>query len=154
MINQVIDKVTKTSFYLGSVAFSLIFVLYVVEVVLRYFFNAPTSFSTDVIQWLFTLMIMLCLPEVTSQKGHIIISFFLEKMQTGHRDRLERILSGAGFIICMITTWMCFSETVRQYQVGIETNWNTPIPKWWILIVIPFGFGLTGLHFLRNALKR
>ncbi|WP_054030137.1 TRAP transporter small permease [Desulfatitalea tepidiphila] len=154
MIDRVLNGITKGSFYLGGLAFALIIVGYVMEVVLRYFFNAPTSFTSDFTQWFFAAMVMLCIPEVTRIKGHVIISFFLEKMSAGHRSMVERTLSLAGFLICMTAAWICFSETMRQYNTGIQTEWNFPIPKWWISAVIPYGIGLAGLHFFRIALKR
>ncbi len=154
MILRILNGVTSTSFYLGGIAFALIISGYVLEVVLRYFFNAPTSFTSDFTQWFFAAMIMLCIPEVTYRKGHVIISFFLEKMPTDFRSKLERILSFAGFVICIAVCWICLCETMRQYQIDIQTAWNHPIPKWWISVFIPYGMGLTGLQFLSHALKR
>lgn len=154
MMLRILDGATKTSFYIGGVAFSLIIFGYILEVVLRYFFNAPTSFTSDFTQWCFAAMVMLCIPQVTLNKGHVIISFFLEKMSPNFRSNLERVLSFAGFLICMTAAWICLSETIRQYEIDIQTAWNYPIPKWWISVLIPYGIGLTGLQFLRISLKR
>jgi TRAP-type C4-dicarboxylate transport system permease small subunit len=131
-------------------ALLLILSAYVFEVVMRYFLNAPTSWSSDVIQWFLAVMIMLALPEVTRVNGHIVISFFLEKLKPALRRRLGRVIALAGCAMCMITAWICWQETIRQYDRSIETLWSHPIPKWWISAVIPFGFLLSGLQMLRS----
>jgi TRAP-type C4-dicarboxylate transport system permease small subunit len=52
----------------------------------------------------------------------------------------------------MLTAWICWQETFRQYDRSIETLWSHPIPKWWISAFIPFGFVLSGFQMLRSAL--
>ncbi len=34
----------------------------------------------------------------------------------------------------------CFSESLSQFQTGIETIQEWPVPKWWVSIFIPYGF--------------
>jgi len=153
VISKALDRITEVSFYLSGLALLLIIVAYILEVVLRYFFNAPTSFTSDFTQWFLAAMAMLAMPEVTRRGGHVVISFFTEKLSAMHRRRLERALSLAGFIVCMVAVWICAGESLRQYAAGIETAWNHPIPKWWISILIPYGLGITGLQFFRLAFE-
>lgn len=148
-----LDLVTRLSMYASGMALLLITSSYVFEVIMRYFLDAPTSWSSDVIQWFFAAMIMLALPEVTRTNSHIVISFFLEKMKPRSRLNLERVLASVGFAMCMLTAWICLQETLRQYDRSIETLWSHPIPKWWISAFIPFGFGLSGLQMLRSVFE-
>ena len=60
-----LDLVTRLSMYASGMALLLITSSYVFEVIMRYFLDAPTSWSSDVIQLFFAAMIMLALPEVT-----------------------------------------------------------------------------------------
>ena len=149
-----LDLVTRLSMYASGMALLLITSSYVFEVIMRYFLDAPTSWSSDVIQWFFAAMIMLALPEVTRTNSHIVISFFLEKMKPRSRLNLGRVLASVGFAMCMLTAWICLQETLRQYDRSIETLWSHPIPKWWISAFIPFGFGLSGFQMLRSVFER
>jgi len=144
-----LDLVTRLSMYASGMALLLITSSYVFEVIMRYFLDAPTSWSSDVIQLFFAAMIMLALPEVTRTNSHIVISFFLEKMKPRSRQHLGRVLAFVGFVMCMLTACICLQETLRQYDRSIETLWSHPIPKWWISAFIPFGFALSGLQMLR-----
>lgn len=154
MMARMLDTATRLGFYLGGAAFALIILCYVAEVMLRYFFNAPTSVTSDAVQGLFAVMVMLGIPEVSRNNGHVVIGFFLEKMDPGRRAMLFRLLAALGFLICAAMVWICLAETLRQYRAGILTEWNHPVPKYWISGIIPYGIGVTGLHFLRMAVKR
>jgi C4-dicarboxylate transporter DctQ subunit len=148
-----IDKLSTISFRLSGLALLLIITFYVLEVVLRYLFNSPTSFTIDFTQWLLAAMVMLALPEVTRTNGHIVISFFLEKMSKATRQKLERSLKIVGCFLCLTAAWICLGESIRQYGTDIQTEWINPIPKWWISIFLPYGFGLSGLQFLKMGIK-
>ena len=126
---------------------------YIFEVVMRYFFNSPTSWVNDSIGWMLSAMIMLAMPEVTRVNGHIVISFFIEKLPLAGQLQWGRFVSLVGFVMCWVVTWICWQETGRQYTQQIMTLWNHPIPKWWISGLIPFGFGLSGLQMLRLSIK-
>ena len=147
-----LDLTTRIALYGSCTALFLILGCYVFEVVVRYFLNTPTTWSNDVIQLLFAAMIMLAVPEVTRQKSHIVISFFLEKMPDTTLDKVERWIALAGAALCFFAGTICFEESLRQFEQGIQTLWNTPVPKWWISGFLPFGFFLSGLQFLRNGL--
>jgi TRAP-type C4-dicarboxylate transport system permease small subunit len=105
-----------------------------------------------VIQLLFAAMILLAAPEVTRLNGHIVISFFLEKMTPASRQKLGMGIALVGWLMCFLAAYVCLQESLRQYQQNIETLWNKPIPKWWISGFIPYGFMLSGLQFLRTTL--
>ena len=152
LLARVLDRVTTLSFYTSGVALFLLLFLYVYEVVMRYFLNTPTSWSNDVIQLFFAAMIMLAVPEITRINRHIIIAFFSEKMNPGSRMKLSKVIGIIGCVLCFIAAYICLQESIRQYQLNIETMWNNPIPKWWISGFIPYGFILSGLQMLKNTL--
>ncbi len=146
-----LDRITRLSWYLSGLALSFVLLSYVYEVVARYLFNAPTSWSSDANEFFLAATVMLALPEVTRVRGHIVIGFFLEKMDSKKRDGILRINFTVCFVVCSLVAWICFLETCRQYVSGIETMWYDPIPKWWLSSLLPYGFGLTALQMLRAA---
>lgn len=147
-----LDLVTKLSYYLSGLALATMLSLVINEVFMRYFFNAPTTWSSDVNQWLFALATMLALPEITRVKGNVAITILLERMSRDKRKIMSRALALAGFVACMLAFHISGSETLRQFNSGIMTTWVNPIPKWWISTVIPFGFFLSGVQFLREGI--
>lgn len=150
---SILDQVTKLSYNLSALAMAAMLCLIINEVVMRYFFNAPTTWSSDANQWLFALTVMLALPEITRVNGNVAITVILERMPYHRKDILSRILAIISFVACMLALYITGTETLRQVSGDISTTWVRPIPKWWISVVIPFGFLLTSIHFLRIGLK-
>lgn len=149
---SILDQVTKLSCYLSGLALATMLALVINEVFMRYFFNSPTTWSNDVNQWLFALATMLALPEVTRLKGNVAITILLERMPQSKRSILSKALAFASFVACMVAFYVSGSEMMRQFSCGIMTTWINPIPKWWISAVIPFGFFLSGVQFLREGI--
>lgn len=153
-VARVLDAVTKLSFKVSAVALAAMLFLVVNEVVMRYFFNAPTTWSMDVNQWLFALSIMMALPEVTRVNGNVAITVLIDRMSERKRAIATTLILLVSFTACMVAFYIAGTETLRQFDRAIMTTWVKPIPKWWISICIPFGFLLSGLQFLRLGLKR
>jgi C4-dicarboxylate transporter DctQ subunit len=145
------DRFTRLNWYLSGAALSFVLLSYIYEVAARYLFNAPTSWSSDANELFLAATVMLALPEVTRVRGHIVIGFFLEKMDSKKRERASRINYGVCFVVCSLVALICLKETCRQYASGIETMWYEPIPKWWLSSLLPYGFGLTALQMLKVA---
>lgn len=151
---SILDQVTKVSYNLSGLAMASMLCLIINEVMMRYFFNSPTTWSSDVNQWLFALTVMLALPEVTRVNGNVAITVLLERMPQQKRDILARILAITSCLACLLAVYFSSFETLRQFNLGITTvTWVRPIPKWWISVVIPFGFLLSSIQFLRLGLK-
>lgn len=144
-----LDHVTRLSSYLSGLALAGILLLTLKEVAMRYFFNAPTTWSSDVNQWLFAIAVILVIPEIARTNGHIAITVLLERLPRNQKNVATRTLAIVSFLMCLAAFYITGMETFRQYSSGILTMWVSPIPKWWISIAIPFGFLLTAIQFLR-----
>lgn len=152
-MGSILDGMTKIAYNLSGLAMFSMLTLIINEVVMRYFFNAPTSWSSDVNQWLFALTVMLALPEITRVNGNVAITIILEKLSENKKNISSRALAIISFIACLLAVYISGIETFRQVSNDITTTWVNPIPKWWISVVIPFGFLLSSLQFLRLGLK-
>lgn len=147
------DGLTRYGFYLSGGTLSLLLGTYIYEVFVRYFFNAPTTWSNDVSRWFLCATLMLALPEITRTGGNIAITFLTDMVPEVSRGALARIVAFIGFVVCAITAYICFGETGRQFTENIETLWTHPIPKWWVSVIIPYGFANAALHLLRQGFK-
>lgn len=148
-MGRVLDLLTKIAFHISGAALAGILCLIVNEVLRRYFFNAPTTWAGDANQWLFALATMLALPEITRVKGNVAITILLERMPQGKRVIFGRILYLVSCFACFLAVYISGNEVVRQFSMGITTNWIYPVPKWWVSAAIPVGFLLSSLQFLR-----
>lgn len=68
--------------------------------------------------------------------------------------RVNKILeishSLVGFGLCGVLAWYGFFSTQSHFARNVIDTQAVDVPKWIILVVIPFGFVLLSLQFLRN----
>ena len=82
------DGLTRFGFYLGGATLCGIVVCFWIEVVARYFFNAPTLWSSSIVAYCLCLSASLAMPELARTRGHIAISVLQDSLPAaGQFDR-------------------------------------------------------------------
>ena len=134
---------------LSAILLLVILSLYVSEIVLRYGFNAPTTWSADVVVYCLPAFVFLALPEISRRGTHVAITFLIESIS----GRAVRLLQLAIGIFCsalsFVAAWITGNIVLRLIASGILTEGVTPIPKWIITAPLPVGFTLMALGFLQ-----
>jgi C4-dicarboxylate transporter, DctQ subunit len=152
VLKQAHDQLTRLSLYAAMLCLAFIASAYCIEVVLRYFFDAPTTWVNPFTSYALCLMIFLALPEMTREGSHLAINILVDKMSADSVVVLMRIINLIGLVAALAAAWITGTETVKQYVGNIFTMAHNPIPKWIISIAIPYGFGSAALYFLRHLL--
>lgn len=148
------DASSRLLFRLAGAALAAIVVLYLFEVSARYVFNAPTTWSGEIVRYALSVLIFFALPEITRRGSHVAIDIVPSLLP----DRLQSALLRAGFLlgslVCFAAGAIAGREALRQIERGLMTNAAHPIPRWWITAIIAVGLISAGLHFARNGLGR
>ncbi len=145
------DALTRFAFALAGVALVLLLCAYVFEVVSRYGFNAPTRWTSDLVQYLLCVSVTLALPQVTREGGHVAITSFLEKLPASSQAVAARWIQGTGALVLGCTAAAFVVVSGQQAAQGIETVAAFAIPKWWLSMLVAFGLVGAALHLLRQA---
>jgi len=124
--------------------------LYVFEVVMRYGFNAPTTWSVEAVQYALAVLIFCALPDITRRNAHVTIDIIPEALPPHYALWLGRGTALLSAVACASAGWIIAGEAVRQFERGLMTNAANPIPRWWITAVIATGFTSAALHCLRQ----
>lgn len=146
------DLLTAASFQLAIACLGIISVVYCYEVVLRYAFNAPTTWANPLVSYLLCALIFLAMPEMTRVSAHISINLLTDAVPPRIGDMLSQIIRAVGMVACLVGAWITAGETGAQFVSGIWTISYFPVPKWIVSIFIPYGFLSAGLYFLRQLL--
>jgi C4-dicarboxylate transporter DctQ subunit len=144
------DALTTAGFAGAAVCVAIITGSFWYEVIARYFFNAPTTWSYDVASYLLCPMIFLTLPELTRRKANISVAFLVDGLPQRHRARLAALILLVAGLVCLAGAWIGGAETWRQFVRGVETISAVPIPKWWVSVFILYGLLGAGTYFLRQ----
>jgi len=150
MLARVHDALTQLGIVLSAVLLGLITAFYTLEVVLRYLFNAPTTWTDEAISYSLCMAVFLAMPHVTKIGGHVAVTIVVDKTTPRIARAVSWVIYLIAFVICAIGTWISLDENIRQYVQEVFLMRVHPIPKWWISSFITFGFAMSALHFLRK----
>jgi TRAP-type C4-dicarboxylate transport system permease small subunit len=144
------DRLTVAGFGVAAALVGVIAAAFCYEVVARYFFSAPTSWTYDLGCYLLAAGIFLSVPEMTRRGAHIQVNLIFDRLPPQRARRLRFFIGVLAAAACLAATWITGNETWRQYAQGVWTLSAVPIPKWWVSILIPYGMLSSALHFLRQ----
>jgi len=130
----------------GAVAFSYCF-----EVVSRYFFDAPTTWVSAVTTYLLLAAVMLMFPYVTRERGHIAITFLIERLGPRYGRWLSIACILVSAVVCILSIWFTGEEVHRQFVRDVRMLDTMLVPKWWLSVWFIFGFAGASIHFLQHA---
>lgn len=149
---RALDGLSALGLWAAMLGLAAIVGAYVFEVVARYFFDAPTRWSADLVSYLLLFVTFTAMPEVTRRGGHVAVTVLVEQLPPAARRALSFAICLAAALICLFLAKLSLEETARQFQRGVRMMAAWPAPKGWISIWIVFGFGVSALHFARLAL--
>lgn len=141
-------RLTQGMFIVSCAALVVMLLSYLTEVVSRYVFDAPTSWSSDVVSYAMLLCVALALPAVTRDQGHVAITSLVERLTAPRRRQAHSVLSWVSGLACAAATALLASQALSQWQGGIDTVAALAIPKWWLSGVAALGFAGAGANFL------
>ena len=123
------DGVTRVGFHLSKLCLGIIVFAYCYEVFARYFFAAPTWWSSEAVQYSLCIGCFLMMPQVTREKGHVAVTVILD-MFAGEKTRLLYwFIYLVGFLACAAATWISLDENIRQIVKDVHLMKVKPISQ-------------------------
>jgi TRAP-type C4-dicarboxylate transport system permease small subunit len=148
-----INKTVRAGGTLGYLALGFMVVSITYDVILRYFFAAPTNWALEVNTFLLVFLCVVPAADVLKAGVQIRITFLTDRFHARTRDRLEILRAAAGFFFCAVMVWKGAIMALHAWQHNdrMSTSLGTPmvIPYFFL----PIGFALLGLQYL-TLLKR
>lgn len=150
LATRIFDWVIDLSAFAGA-----IIVLYVAfaigaNVLMRTIpFTDPLKWAYPTTEFSLLYLTFLAAPVVLRREGHVRMTAITE--QLGPRARLWFYVIGSfiGAAVCGILAWQTFEKTFEEFQSGAVLLTSIEVRRGLITWVIPYGFILLGLQFLR-----
>jgi TRAP-type transport system small permease protein len=146
------DRVTVLGARIAALCIGAITLLYCSEVVTRYFLRAPTSWTAAVAVYLMLGAVLLVMPHLVMQEEHVAITIG-DYLPPRAAYRLALFVVAVSIVVCAISTFISYEETVRAFSRGVRTTDTLFIPKWWLLVPVVYGLGSSALHFARQLVR-
>lgn len=140
---------SEVGLWCGMAALVSIASLTFVATMSRYFLNAPIGWVPDWAGYLLAFSIFATAPAVTLRGQHVAMDI-LATLFTG--PVTTRLLSGAAMtatlVILATMSWIVWNSLASAYAAGTATAAGYPIPRWWLLAVLFYGFASSSIHIL------
>ncbi|MBV6272258.1 TRAP transporter small permease [Alcaligenaceae bacterium CGII-47] len=132
-----IDSVLTT---VAAISLFSIMIIIVSDVVMRYMFNAPYSWSYELIaMYLMTSLFFFCLSETLAKNGHIAVDILHIKIS----PRLRHFALAIGYWLSGplfgVMAWVAADNTWISFKHDEFTSGEIPWPVWASLICVPLG---------------
>ena len=145
------DALAEAGLKLAMLALASIATLSFAGTVSRYLFGLPIGWVPDWTGYLLAISVFLAAPAVMRRGQHVAM------------DLLANLLPGAGVaralrgLVALLTlailatlTWVVVVSASDAWRAGTLTAAGYPIPRWWLLSGIAYGFGSCAAYALRD----
>jgi len=123
------------------------------EIVTRSMFDITNLWLVELSEITLLYVTFLGAAWVLGKDGHVTLDVVLNHIGETARRRLHLVLSMVGAIACFTVTWSGILVVIDQFQNDIrEPTMMAPL-TFWITAVVPFGFVLLGVQFLRRGVR-
>lgn len=150
-----IDRFTQYSGYLTMFLLVPLIFSSVAEVILRYFFKAPTSWAGDVTFMSNGSLFMLGSAFALLNGAHIRTDILWDKFSISKKGWIDLITYAVLFLPVMgLLVWISIDDVVKSFQINEKSNLGLWQPIIWPLrAVVPVAFGLLFIQGISELLK-
>jgi TRAP-type C4-dicarboxylate transport system permease small subunit len=123
------------------------------DVVMRYVFVAPTTWSLEVNTFLIVFLAALPAADALFADAQLRIGFIAERLPARARRGLQVLTAVLGVGFCLIMVWKGGQMSLQalQYDERMSTPLGTPMVVPYLFL--PVGFGVLALAFLARLLR-
>ena len=153
-LSRFFDKVLTVAAYVSGFIIILMMLSISYEVVMRYFFDAPTSWAIDFSGYMQHALVLLGAAWVLKNGGHTKIDLFVHSLKGRKSKIINVVTSLLAFVACVLFFWKGLEATWGAYQRGDFLYRDIEVPKALLLGFFPLGFILLCLQYAREIYKQ
>ncbi len=146
--SRVLRRVGRISLWLvGGV-----FLIELVDVVLRYFLLRPLAWSIEACEYLMFAMTFLGTAWLLREGGHIRVEFLDSFLKGRAKRNLELCRSLIGTFTVLVMALVTLHGALEAYVVGVKVVKMYAIPKYPFFLIASFGYWLLTVEYVRQTL--
>jgi TRAP-type C4-dicarboxylate transport system permease small subunit len=153
LLHRIVEKLVKGSGIFGSLLFLIVMGITTYEVLARYLFNAPTTWSLEISVILTMWATFLGVAYTLQQGGHTQVDLVINRL-SGRSRRVLRIFVYIFIMVFSIfLTWASLVPAIEAYLIKEVTQSYTRTPLVILMISIPIGGVLLILEVVREFVE-
>lgn len=150
---RIFDRILNVTAAFAQLAIVLLVLLIAIDIVAFNIFNYSIAWILEVTEHLLVFMTFLGTAWLLRENGHIKLDLLLNNISKKYRILFELINSCIGFVISIVLTISGFITTLDLYARNISTEAVLEIPRYLLVVIIPIGFTLLSIQFIRKIME-
>lgn len=137
---------------LAGICFCVLTILINQEVVLRYVFHSPGSFTEEIIRYMFIYCIFLSVPYALKEHAHIVTDVIPQSWPRSIHRFLDLLSTFIFFLFALFMIWVGTTYTSNLIRFERPTE-AMGVPMWWFALAVPLGFIATAIRAVQRFVK-
>ena len=150
-LSKAFDSILRATAYTSGVIIVLLMLSMCYEIVMRYFFNAPTKWAADFSGYMQYVLVLLGAAWVLNIDGHTKIDTLVLFFSSRTRTIIDIVTSSIALVACALFFWKGVEAAWNAYQRGYFLYREVELPIAPLYAVIPFAFLLVCIEFGRKV---
>ena len=152
-MRRFIETLAHGTGYLAGLVLLAIVGLSMAEVVSRYVLRNPLILADEFGGYALVAITFLGLAYCAQERGHIRITFIVERMSALNAGRMRVVTLALAFVFVAIAAWVSWQFLGDSFTRNMRSNSLLSTPLKWPQMVMPVGFTLFALVLLAQLIK-
>lgn len=151
-LRRVIDALDGALLWVGCAMLFALMLVVVFDVAMRYFVNAPLSWSYQIISdYLMPGLFFFAVSDTLKANAHVAVDILHNYVGRRTRYVFETVVNALAAPVFFYCAWVSALKTYDDFASGAESTSGLALPTWSISLLLPLGFGLLALRLALNA---
>ena len=146
------DRILNILAIAAGLLLLLIMILVCLDVGLRYLFNRPLGWVTEIGSYVLLYVTFLVAAWVLRGEGHVAMDMITNLVSPKIQSMVKAVTSAISALVCLVLAWFGFKVSWDLLWSGYFTPTMLELPKWFLTAVIFLGFFLLFIQFIRRTI--
>lgn len=153
-LSRAYDWTVASLAWLAAVGIALMCLFMIVDVLVYVAGLGSIGWTADFAAYGLLYTCLMASPWLVRQKGHVVIESMRRMASERTQRRLEILVSLLCVVACLIIAWGGLGLVIESIERGTTDYRAIAIPRWFLYLPLPIGFGLMAIEFARVLFGR
>ncbi len=136
---RVVDRIQSVFVVAAAIVLGLLPLLTFYDVIMRYFFHAPTIWVSEISLYMLQFLVFSTLGALLMHGEHVRVTFWIEGLGGASRRRAEAFALALVLPLAGVLVWQGYLYAAHAYRREMESPTLLQVPLWIPYSFIPLG---------------
>jgi TRAP-type C4-dicarboxylate transport system permease small subunit len=149
--DRILDRLLDVTMIITGILIIFLLITVCIDVSLRNITGRPTEWIVEISGHVLVYLPFLAGAWALKNEKHVKMDLIFNYMSPKSQALLNSIMYAVGAMVCVACAWYGSQVTTELLRTGFPTQGVLKMPEWPIMIIIPLGFVLLVLEFIRRT---